>query len=130
MEQIPEYRYNFIVNLMCDKIVNFYHTDKKNEWLTYKDVSIYVRNARRILDSTRGLEKVLDLASVDIGERLQGKGIFTKILDRLKLEIPIPIRIENVLNERLAEFLSKDWTVIYEGGDLPTFIYRKDQKDV
>ena len=88
-----------------DRILTFIESNQKNTWLHSREIHIYIRNAHHRLDTT--IEKTIDLATIEISEKLRGKGKFTKLLEYLEEQVNRPIYIENVLEERFQKFFEK-----------------------
>lgn len=68
--------------------------------------SLYVRINRRSLNG-RIYNKVFDIASVEVKARQRGKGIFTKLVERL-LARGLIVYVESVMNDRLAAWLERN----------------------
>lgn len=87
--------------------------------------SLYVRIGPRILEEKR-IERVLDLAAAEVPEYRRGKGILTKLLQKLRTEYPdLPLYLENVQSERLAYFYRRlGFKEINPRSELPCFYWR------
>jgi GNAT superfamily N-acetyltransferase len=81
----------------------FLLSGRRSQWLFYPFMKIYVRRGIRIHGET------FDVASINVDEDEQGKGIFTAWLTELErhLEGKLPIYIENIQNARLVRFFKR-----------------------
>jgi hypothetical protein len=97
---------------VIDKILEFSKSSRRNEWITVDGISIYVRNANRLLSIGGGYVPTLDLASISIEDK--GQGIFTSILEALETSSGKTLFVENVLEDRFQEFFKKrsGWYVV------------------
>ena len=91
------------------KLLNFLASDtSRNEWLETSTFSIYVRKGLKVFDQET-FTRTLDIASVTCN--LPGEGLFTLLLQKIEEDLPSlnfkGIFIENVQNERFAEFFRK-----------------------
>jgi GNAT superfamily N-acetyltransferase len=83
-------------------------THLRNAWIYEQDIAIYVRRSMRFINDTTVL--CLDLASVEVAEHVQGRGVFTAFLYRFEQEAKKMNRavfVESILNKRLENFLLK-----------------------
>lgn len=81
------------------------------KWIDDDDMKVYVRKSRRLL--TPDLISVcLDIASVEVEEEKQGKGIFSSFLEKAHEMNPWDATyIECVVNQKLRAFLEREgWT--------------------
>jgi hypothetical protein len=93
------------IQTIIAKIAEFSKSDRRNEWLTAEGISIYVRNANRILSSGGSYASTLDLANITIEER--GQGTFTQILGILENMDGKTLFVENVLEDRFQKFFER-----------------------
>jgi len=86
-------------------VKQFNHTrHTANQWLYHDDIEIYVRIAYRVIEGN--MEKVFDIANVNVPEKKRGKGIFTRLLKEIERTIPYKyLHVENVHNSRVRSFL-------------------------
>lgn len=84
-------------------VIQFSESDRKNEWLHFEDLSIYVRNAVHALDGK--LVETLDLASIEFRDQEQGH--FTNVLGFLEEHCKKVIYVENVISPRFQNFFER-----------------------
>lgn len=87
--------------------------------------SLYVRIGPRYLGGVL-VARVLDLAAAEVPEYRRGKGLLTKLLQRLRTKYPdLTLYLENVQTERLAYFYRRlGFKEISPRGELPCFTWR------
>ena len=96
----------------------FLESDLPNAWIKFECLAIYVRKSHRInlnKDNVKATPvPVFDIANIETTK--QGTGAFTRFLHHLeavlkstKLQI---IYVENLLNNRLYNFLKRDFNFI------------------
>lgn len=84
--------------------INFYNRDYVIE---DNFESLYVRYCDKYINGTI-IRGVLDIANVTVEDGHRGKGVFTRLLKRLRDTYPeLPIHIENALNPRFQNHLRK-----------------------
>lgn len=77
-----------------------------NRWFENSQIRIYIRRGFHVVD--RGVMEMIDLSNVTSLE--QGKGIFTttlEFMEQLSHQYEKPLWVENVLEDRFAEFFRK-----------------------
>lgn len=82
-----------------DKIKQFIYGSRRNAWLNYLALDVYMRKAKRSVEGI--MVDCLDVATVTV--TLPGQGDFTRFIGELE-EIGYPIFVENVQTERFANF--------------------------
>ena len=116
-----------IAQQLCDRSLDFLKKSKNrinaNTYI-YSDRDIakmYIRKSRRYID--KSIVIFFDVASIDVKENMQKKGIVSTYLDLIEKVIPYPILLKNAINEALFNHMTKrrDW----ELRDINSFIYRK-----
>jgi hypothetical protein len=84
----------------------------KAQWVYGKEANVYVRATRRALPQDQDMVMVptIDLASIDVGEKYQQKGVFREVLNEVERLAALHDRfvfLESVLNEHLVEALPR-----------------------
>ena len=77
-----------------------------NKWFSDKEMEIYVRRGHH-LNQNKELVETLDLATIEVKEKLRGNGIFTRFLNELEKWFHGNIYVENVLTEQFADFFRR-----------------------
>ena len=82
-------------------------------WFQHKIGSIYFRSTSHYFKiCPDGLTPTLDIATIDIKEKWQGKGAFTGLIKSLRESTDKTLFVESTHNERLAAHLLKiGWTM-------------------
>lgn len=77
----------------------------RNAWVTWDHIDIYVRRSRHCVDGA--MYDTFDLANMNSPEETRGKGSFWALVEHVKTRQMLPLYVESLLNERLAESLRK-----------------------
>lgn len=77
-----------------------------NTWLRGSWYQVYVRYTFHYIEDAK--ERYIDIASIEFNPEMRGQGIFTEVLAEFERECQTSIFIENVHNERLADFLMRN----------------------
>lgn len=98
----------------------------KNQWFHFKNFKIYIRTSNRIIENKK--ERTIDIATIEVDEKYQSRGILTKFLDEIENNFPNNIIfIESVVNPKLYTHLIKKRN--YKELDyLPHCLYLKRSK--
>lgn len=82
-------------------------------WFKHSIGSIYFRSTHHYFKSIPGgMIPTLDIATIDIKQKWQGKGAFTKLVKSLRESTDRTLFVESTHNERLANHLSSiGWTL-------------------
>lgn len=77
------------------------------KWIESDTIKLYIRyTPQRFINEK--LITTIDIAAISIAPRLQGKGIFTNILESIETKYSnIPIFVESIENQRLYNWLIK-----------------------
>jgi hypothetical protein len=100
-------------------IDDFLKSPIRNAWLELEEpASLYLRKANRVIAGEK--VKTLDLATVEVQEEHQGKGVFKGLLKSLEKKVVSGdfdgLYVENILEPRLSSYLkSKGYALV--GGD-------------
>ena len=86
-------------------ILQFSESERRNEWLHFDGLRVYVRNAIHALDGS--LTPTLDLASIEFDLEKQGQGHFASILDFLEEHCKKVLFVENVISPRFQNFFER-----------------------
>jgi N-acetylglutamate synthase-like GNAT family acetyltransferase len=107
-----------------DTIRLFLLGSNRNCWLNYPDFHVYVRKGYHRINQANPVSMTFDIANIDVEARQRGKGIFTDWLTLVERETKSAgleaVYVENVLNPRLADFLTRRGYTKLEGG-IPSF---------
>lgn len=77
-------------------------------WFQHSVGSIYFRSTSHYFKSfPDNLIPTLDIATIDIKQKWQGKGVFTKLIKSLRESTDKTLFVESTHNERLADHLKK-----------------------
>jgi GNAT superfamily N-acetyltransferase len=82
----------------------------RNQWITERDISVYVRRSVRVLDATMP-KLCLDIGSVEVEEKHRGMGIFTGFLKRFEeaaKQLNRAVYVESIMEPRLVKFLLRN----------------------
>lgn len=78
----------------------------RNLWLEDSIMKVYVRKSTRFIDDEKLI--ALDIATVEVDQKYQGKGIFSKFLDYVQNSNPWDVvYVESVLNPIVLKMLEK-----------------------
>lgn len=93
-----------------------------NKWLEFDEFKVYVRKTNRFLFGK--IYTSLDIASIEVCEREQRKGICKNFIKRVHDNNPFDVTyIENVLNHYLSDHLERNgWMAT--GSELPKSYYK------
>lgn len=87
----------------------FISNDKlRNTWVYERDIAIYVRRSTRYINND--FVPCLDIGSVGVTDKKQGRGIFTKFLSRFEngaRKMKRAVFIESILNPQFYDFLKR-----------------------
>ena len=81
----------------------------RNQWIKEPHMQVYVRKSRRFVNDE--LIPCFDVASIQVKESHQGKGLFTnflKMVEEYSAENSLIVFVESVLNVRLRKFLERN----------------------
>lgn len=100
----------------------------RNKWFSYGGVKVYVR-INSIHTCAGNALKCLDVASIDIIESRQGRGIFTDLIAKLHAINPYQATfVENVLEPRFQAWFPKHgWAVTVDGCVVPSYFMLREQ---
>lgn len=99
---------NFNMTLV-EEIEEFLKAHKRNQWFEDDQMKVYIRRAFHRVNS-QTLANTLDIASIEVDEKLQGQGIFTRFIAKMEIladKHGLVVYVESVMNTRLAKFLNK-----------------------
>jgi GNAT superfamily N-acetyltransferase len=107
-------------------IYNFHKAYIPNTWISYPEFHVYVRKGTRKIPGFLGYQQTFDVANITVEEAHRGKGLFTWWLGILETEAKHVydydgIYVENVLNDRLREFLRQRGYTSVGDPTLPSF---------
>lgn len=98
-----------------ESLLDFYEKSKKSsffngrEWVYGKEGSVYVRVTKR-LNLDHQMVHTLELSSIEIKSKHEGKGVFKSVLDvfeEFSQQSGYYVFIENVLNDKITRVLNK-----------------------
>lgn len=94
---------------------------QSTRWLCVRDMEVYVRKSRRLLDGKWYV--CLDLANIMVLPAKRGQGRFTSFLETaLRINPWQATYVENVLEERFRSFFRRrGWTEVPHGEGPPSF---------
>lgn len=94
-----------------DPLRAFLASPRRNEWLAYDTMKVYVRKSNRMLPASREPVRCLDIANIQVEPEVQNTGIFSvwlkDALEQALLADISAVMIENVLTERFADFFRR-----------------------
>ena len=82
------------------------NTKLRNTWIREPHISVYVRRSIRFIGDKS--IPCLDIGSVTVDEKFQGRGVFTAFLERFEHEaeqLNRAVFVESILEPRLRKFL-------------------------
>lgn len=113
-----------VASILLPKVEEFIKTNlsKKhcvNSWIEAYPLKVYVRLANHRID-TQKIERVLDIASIEVKPKWQKKGIGTSVIEGIHKINPLyATRIESVQSPHLERYLLKNkWKLIIDGTQL------------
>jgi GNAT superfamily N-acetyltransferase len=107
-------------------IVKFLHGHLKNDWIGSIKFHVYVRKSVRFINGVRRTS--FDIANINVATKYRGKGLFTKWLSEVEMEVSAfgieCIFVESILNARLITFLEKHGYSPVQGSYPPSMFKR------
>jgi GNAT superfamily N-acetyltransferase len=101
--------------IIDDDLNNFITGKDKNKWFSYigedseEDIfKVYLRKSNRILSDNKIKNKTLDLATIEVDENYQNKGIFKMYLTKLEQiceKYNLCIYVENIMVNHIKRIL-------------------------
>jgi GNAT superfamily N-acetyltransferase len=90
-------------------LLTFLASTRRNSWLHGSKIDVYVRKGKHSLENR--IVDCLDIANINVEEEFQGRGIFKSWLQYTedaahKFNLKA-VFVENILNHRLAAYLSR-----------------------
>lgn len=94
---------------MQRELASFVVMSRGNKWFeSDRRISLYLRRGQRYIN--RVIVECIDIASVEVREEYQAKGIFTKylwVIERLAKQHKLVVYVENIHNPILGTFMLK-----------------------
>ena len=92
------------LNGTVNSLEKFLSSKNRNAWIYSKDMKIYVRKSRYLIN--KEFIDFIDLASIEVYEK--NKGHFTSFIKSLLIEYPYKnIYVQNIMNPALEHILNK-----------------------
>lgn len=92
-----------------EPVAAFINSGKRNQWLNYRNMRVYVRNALHRGPNGEYLQS-FDIANVEVVENKRGRGIFRRWLDNAEAVCQLhqkPLYVEEVLSPILKGALRR-----------------------
>jgi GNAT superfamily N-acetyltransferase len=91
-------------------------------WETLPHMRIYIRVTQHWMGGKK--QPTIDLANIEVAERMRGKGLFTILLSKIEKfakKARRVVYIENVMNRQFADFFRRRGYEEIDTGGLPCF---------
>jgi GNAT superfamily N-acetyltransferase len=122
-----------ITQQLLDFIEKAENGNIRSLWIGNNTISVYVRKGYHRIINKQGQEKIeqtLDIAAVEVDEKMRGQGLFTKFLEEAhKINPWKATYVECVHNRDLALFLLRNGYVCAPGVSMESFFLLKENEN-
>jgi hypothetical protein len=106
MKHIKYFTENYDYSNLISELDKFLNSSIRNQYIGDENISIYIRKSKRSIDGK--LIDFLDIANISIDEKIQGKKVFTNLIQTIISKYPnTNIFVESILNPAVETVLNK-----------------------